>query len=188
MGTRLGDYQQYHDPTFTLGDVPGRGGVLRDYVIPQPSAELGLWCEGVAQMVGAINDASSPDEVQAAVDALNRLPELETGLTLAQRVMGSAYDVMMADGVPHTAIQHCAGTVYAWIVGGERAAERYWMSGGRPEASGPGNRAQRRQANRNGTGGNRTAEADTTQPPASGSGTTSLPTPGRRSRGRRRGR
>lgn len=177
MAKRLGEYARYHDPTLILGDVPGRDGITRDYVIPEPSAELGLWCQGVAEMYGRIDSASTPDEIKSSIDALNELPELESGLTLGQKLLGDVYGRMMADGVSHPAIQHCAGTVYAWIVGGEAAAERYWA--GRGEASRPGNRAARRAAQR--TGGSRTAEAPGTPQPGSTSGTRS------RSRSRRSG-
>lgn len=179
MALKLSGYRKYVDPTLTL-TVPGRDDVERDYVIPEPSAELGLWCQGVAQLYGQVDAASTADEIEAAVKALNDLPDLENGLTLGQKLMGSAYEAMMADGVTHPTISYCAGTVYAWIVGGENAAERFWRRGGQGEAEGPANRATRRQAAKKATkkaaASSRTTStgaAGTTHKAASGSGTRS---------------
>ncbi len=178
---KLSGLSQYFDPGLTLGGVPGRDGSEREYVVPLPDAELGLWCQLLAEAGGRIHAASTEEEMQAAIGRIEALPELKgDDLTLAQRTLGAAYQAMMADGVSHPHIQYCGATAYAWIVGGEEAAERYWKSGGRPEAWGPvPNRADRR-AGRTSTGA-----AGGTRTPASTSGTTS---PSRSSgRGRARG-
>ncbi|BCJ64152.1 DUF7426 family protein [Polymorphospora rubra] len=181
MGLNLDGYDKYVDPTLTL-TVRARDGVERTYVIPEPSAELGLWCQTVASVYGQITESSTPDQVKAAVASLNNMPELETGLTVAQRVMGSAFDAMLADGVSHPRIEHCASTVFAWIVRGEKAAIRAWrMGGGSGEAPGPGNRAERRAAEK--TGGRSTVAADATPKAAS---TSDMRSPRKSSRSRKR--
>jgi hypothetical protein len=179
MALKLSRYREYVDPTLTL-TVPGRDDVERDYIIPEPSAELGLWCEGVAQLPMQVGEESTPEEIAAITQALNSLPELRNGLTLGQKLMGGAYEAMMADGVSHPTIQHCAGTVYAWIVGGEDAAERFWRRGSRGEAEGPANRAQRRQAAKAASSRTTsTVAAGTTRRRASGSTTKSRKSSGR---------
>lgn len=164
MATTLADLDEYFAPGLTL-TVLGK-----KYVVPLPSAELGLWCQRVAQAGGAIHAAATPAEAQAAIDRVNALPELDGDLTLAQRVLGAVYEQLAADKVPHPYIEYCGATAYVWIIAGEEAAERYWTSGGRPEALSPtpANRAERRAA-----GKTSTAAAATTRTPVSSSGTKS---------------
>lgn len=180
MGTRLHDLDAYWSPGLTL-TVRGR-----EYTLPLPSAELGLWCRRLAEVTGEVHNASNEQEIQAAVARIEALPQLPGDLSLPERVLGDVYQQMAADQVPDPHIQFCGQTGYIWIIGGEDAAERYWTSGGRPEAQRPTNRQARRAQNRAGTGGSRTAEADATPAPASTSGTTSPPTQGRKSRRRRK--
>lgn len=168
---KLSGLSQYFDPGLTLGGVPGRDGVEREYVIPLPSAELGLWCQQAATAAGRIQAASTEAEVREAVERVNALPELDSALSLGQKVLGTAYAQMMGDGVAHPYIQVCAGTAYVWIVAGEDQAEQYWRSGGRPNPPGPANREQRRAAAK--SGGTSGGAAGKTRTPASGSGTRS---------------
>jgi hypothetical protein len=169
---------QYFSPGLELS-VPDASGTEHDYVVPLASAELGLWCQQLAEVSGRIHAASTPAEIQEIVDRIEQeMPRLDGNKTLAQRVLGDAYDQMTADRIPHAYVQYCGNTAYAWIVGGEEAAERYWTSGGRPgEAPSPANRAERRAAGRMNT-----AAANETRSPGSSSGTRS------RSRSSRRGR
>ena len=179
---KLSGLSQYFTPGLELCDVPGADGVGRAYVVPLASAELGLWCQMVAEVSGRIHAASTTDEIKDVVDRIERdLPDLDGGpLTMAQRTLGGAYDQMTADGVSHQHIQFCGATAYAWIVGGEEAAERYWKSGGRPgEAAGPANRAARRAVGRTSS-----AAAAATNTPASTSGTRSRSGSSRNGRGR----
>jgi hypothetical protein len=179
MALKLSGYRKYVDPTLTL-EVPGRDGVEREYVVPEPSAELGLWCQGVAALPMQIGEETTEAEAEEIAERLNGLPELKSGLTLAQKLMGNTYKQMMADGVTHPTIQHCAGTVFAWIVGGEPAAARFWRRGS-GEAPSPANRQERRAATKAAKKATKasssrttsTAAAATTQRRASGSGTRS---------------
>lgn len=176
----LGDY---FSPGLELGGVPGADGTLHSYVVPLPTAELGLWCQVLAEASGRINAASSPEEMQEIIDRAEKsMPDIAVDArTMAQRILGTAYDQMMADGVPHHYIQFCGNTAYAWIVGGEEPAERYWKSGGQlGEARRPANRQEHRAAGRTSTDA-----AGATNTPASTSGTRS---PSRSSRnGRAKG-
>lgn len=168
MGGKFGDLDGYFDPGLTL-TVRGK-----EYTLPLASGELGLWCRRTAAVAGEIHAASSEDEVQAAVDAAQDLPDLPgKRLTLHERVLGEVYQQMLEDEVPDPYIQFCGATAYVWIVGGEEQAKRFWEAGGRPESLGPGNRAQRRATTR--TAGRKTAgaAATATRRAASSSGTRS---------------
>lgn len=183
MPTTLHDLDQYFEPGLTL-TVQGH-----QYTVPLPSAELGLWCQRVATAAGAINAASSDAEIQAAVAQVEKLPELDGDLTLAQRMLGPAYDQMVAARVPHPYLEFCGATAYVWTVAGEEAAERFWIAGGRPEAlrPTPNNRAERRAAQQRKTGGTRTAAETATPKAGSTSGTTSPPTSPSSGKRKRRG-
>ncbi|MEU8821800.1 hypothetical protein [Actinoplanes sp. NPDC048796] len=178
---KLGSLGEYFNPGLEL-TVPDKDGVERDYVVPLASAELGLWCQLLAEQGGRIHSASTAEEMQEVIAAIEaELPELGVDAkTMAQRCLGTAYAEMMADGVSHLHIQYCGNTAYAWIVGGEEAAERYWRSGGQlGEAQRPANRQERRAAGRTNT-----ASANGTPSPASTRTTKSRS----RSSGRGRGR
>lgn len=171
---KLDDLDQYLNPGLIL-TVKGR-----EYTVPLPSAELGLWCRRGTVAMGDINAASTDAEMQAAVDRMQQLPALPgEDLTMSQRMLGTAYAEMVADGVEDPYIEFCGHTAYIWIIAGEEAAARWWQSGGRPEAQGPPNRAARRAVAK--AGATSTGEAGGTPSPASTSGTTS-----RRKSGRRR--
>lgn len=165
MPTTLGDLDAYFSPGLEL-TVRGKG-----YTVPLASAELGLWCRTIAEATGAVSEDSSPEEMRQAVSRLERLPQLPGEMSLAQRLLGSAYDEMVSDQVPDVYIEFCSATAYIWIIAGEEQAQRYWESGGRPEARRPGNRADRRAEAKAGVNG--TAAASGTPSPASTSGTRS---------------
>lgn len=185
---RFDEIDQYLNPGLEL---TVRGKV---YTVPLPSAALGLWCRRMAQSAGEVTAATSDEELRAAgeraVARAKNLPTLPGGkdVTFEERMLGDTYAEMIADDVPDPYVLFCAQTAYIWIIGGEVAAERYWTSGGRPEARGPvPNRADRRRAAR--AGATSTAAADATPSPASTSGTTSRRPSGQRRRGSRsRGR
>ncbi|MFF5228451.1 hypothetical protein [Dactylosporangium sp. NPDC000521] len=167
------DLDRYWDPRLTL-TVRGK-----QYTLPLPSGELGLWCRQCAAVAGEVNAASTDDELHAAVAAVEAIPDLPGKLTLHERVLGDVYQQLLDDEVPDPYIQFCGQTAYIWIIGGEGAAERYWTSGGRPELMARGNRATRRAS----TQTTSTAAASATQSPGSTSGTSSRPRSRRSGRG-----
>ncbi|TCB97584.1 hypothetical protein E0H26_11740 [Micromonospora zingiberis] len=189
MAARLTKLSEHFSPGLILADVPGRDGVEREYTVPLASAELGLWCQTIANATMQIHRASTPEDIQQAVTLIEDLPEMDDRTSLERRVLGDAYTQMMTDGVSHQHIAYCAATAYAWILGGDEAAERYWTSGGVPgEAVGPAmNRADRRANQRAGSSPTTSTGGATTTPrPASGRTTNSRR--GGRGRGRRGGR
>lgn len=181
---RFDDASQYFDPGLTL-TVLGK-----EYTLPLPSAELAMWCRAAIAVGSDLSEASSDDDIadaaKRAAERVKELPELEGETPLHLRLMGHVHQQMVDDRVPDPYIQFCLMTAYLWVAAGEAVAERYWTSGGRPEALGPGNRAERRAAAR--TGGSSAAAANVTPSPGSTSGTTSTTTSKPRSRGRRRSR
>lgn len=179
---RFSDLDEFFSPGLTL-TVLGK-----EYTLPLPSAELGLWCRRLAETAGDIHGASTDEDMQAAVSRANArveaLPRLSGDLSFEERLLGPAYAEMSANGVPDPYVQFCGQTAYVWIVAGEEAAERYWTSGGRPEAWRPTNRQDRRAQR---TGRSSTAEAAETLTAGSTSGTRSRTTSSRRRSGRGRG-
>lgn len=170
MAGKFGDLVDYFDPGLTL-TVQGR-----EYVIPLPSAELGLWCRMVADMAGHVGDDASAEDAADAAGRAAELPDLPGNLTFTERLLGDVYKQMLTDQVPDPYVKFSAATVYIWIVAGEDTARRFWEAGGQsPEASGPANRAERRAAQRSSTGA-----ATTTRPQGSSSGTSSRKRSGKR--------
>ena len=154
----------------------------RAYSVPPPSAQVGLWCERIAATAGQVRQATTDAEMAAVAERVEQLPTLPGDATFPERVLGTAYPAMVADGVDHIRLRIAAMTAFLWIVGGDEAAERFWSSGGRPEALGPDNRADRRASTT-------TAGAPTTRQPGSTSGTSPRNTSSRGARARRsRGR
>lgn len=149
----------------------------RPYTIEPPSAEVGLWCQRLAQAAGVLRAAESDTELAAAMERVGELPDLPDDLTMPQRVLGPLWQQLVDAGVDHVSIRHVALTAFAWVVADEDAARRYWDSGGHPERLAP-NRASRRSTS--------TGAESTTPNRGSSSGTTSHRT-GRRRGGRRSG-
>lgn len=149
------DLGEFFDDTLTLPI----GGV--DYVIPSPSAELGLAVEALVMRGGRITDADlvllSDDEER----------------DLYGRLLGSAWDAMLADKVAWSRMQHAGKTTMIWVAMGQEAAERAWLGKAlapvAPELE--PNRADKRAAKR--VPSTRTAGASATPAPVSTSGTRS---------------
>lgn len=144
------------------------------YRIPSPSADVGLYVQRLMEAAAWINDGQLPPG-DAPKLKLNDDEEVD----LYQVVMGPAMDEMKADGVLWSKIMLAAQTAFIWIGAGDAAAEAFWASSGDPKAVSmqANNRAERREQ-----ASKRTAEAHTTRPQASMSGTTR-----RRRRGNRQG-
>ncbi|GAA3455874.1 hypothetical protein GCM10018962_77080 [Dactylosporangium matsuzakiense] len=173
MGRTFAELDEFFSPGLTL-TVRGR-----EYVVPLPSAELGLWCRRIAAVAGDVTAASTEAEMAAAAARANeRAKELPTppgdeDLSFEQLLLGTAYDAMAADDVADPYVQFCAQTTYVWIIAGEDAAAQFWHAGGRPEAREPDNRAGRRAAAKTTGRKTSTAAGSATRRPASTSGTSS---------------
>ncbi|MEU1883432.1 hypothetical protein ABZ470_39515 [Streptosporangium sp. NPDC020072] len=98
----------------------------KTYRIPPPSAEVGLYCQRLAE--AGVAAASGKDVSEANLDDAN---ELE----LYGKVLGPVYDQLVADGVSWPRIKHVAVTAFLWIVGNDDAAAAFWEQG--PEAAAP---------------------------------------------------
>lgn len=141
---RLDELDEYLDPGLIL-TVRGR-----EYTVPLPSAELGLWLQRIAQAAPDALTAADSDDPDLIADVATRAariptPEIVRDRTLTQIVLGDdLHAQMIADGVPYPHLEHCGRTALWWILAGEQAAAAYWASGGRPEVWRPANRKARR--------------------------------------------
>lgn len=187
---KLGGLREFFDAGLTLSLPVGNpdDDVEQEFTIPLASAELGAWCHLAAQagaaMRIALSETSTDEDMQAAVARVEALPQSKPGdPTMPQRTLGTAYDEMVAAGVKDAYITFAGATAFAWILGGEEHAERYWTSGGNPKALRPTNRAERRAtANTRTTS---TAKAGGATSPASTSGTSTRQRSRRGGTGRR---
>ncbi|WP_439676002.1 DUF7426 family protein [Embleya sp. MST-111070] len=106
----------------------------RVYVVPAPSAEIGLRTQALIHAAAVAADGGRIDE-EVLGDAAER--------DLYREVLGTAHDEMLAAGVKWPALKHAAITAMVWIAQDRAAAEIYWNSGGDPNRAAP-NRAARR--------------------------------------------
>ncbi|UWM52070.1 hypothetical protein N0X72_25330 [Streptomyces carpaticus] len=140
----------------------------RTYVIPAPSAAVGLRVQAMVQAAAAAADGGRIRE-EVLSDAAER--------DHYRDVLGTAYENLLADGVSWPALKHAALTAMVWITQDRATAERFWASAD-PKAGAP-NRAARRQQDRSGG-------ASTTRSAGSTSGTSGRPARRRRPRDNRR--
>jgi hypothetical protein len=146
------DLDEFFEDTLSL-PVGGK-----TYVVPGPSAETGLW----AQRLIESGKAAYFGKATAELD-----DDEETNVY--QRVLGPAFDEMVANGVLWKRIQHCGVTALIWCAGNEAAAEQYWEHGQSPEFQARAqNRATRRSGSKKKTG---SAAATTTRKATSTNGT-----------------
>lgn len=150
--------------------VVGRDGETRTYRIEDPSAEDGLRVERITTLAARLTAGGEAADTQVLDD------EEETDLY--RLCLGGAYDELRRD-LSWSRFKHAALTAMWWIVADRETAEKWWKSGGDPEALAAPNRAARRQQSDGSSG---SAAASTTRSRGSTSGTRAA------SQGRRRGR
>jgi hypothetical protein len=150
-------FQDFRDFTDAGLALPVNG---KTYTIPPIDAATGLFCQSLLATSARLiaGQPVGDDDTELLDDAGER--------DLYRRLLGAAYEEMVADGVPWRALKLAAGVVFWDAAADRKTAERYWASGGRPEAAAP-SRAERRATTRGTPAG-----AATTTPRASGSGTT----------------
>lgn len=150
----------------------------KQYVVPEPDAENGLWLQTLWSAGVVVADAlSRGEEPDAATAELAKLDD-KGEADLRTRVLGEELMAELeADGVSPTKIKHMVMTGFYWIVLGEEPAKAYWQGRSPLEAMRPtpGNREERRAAAKS-SRSTRTPAASATQKPGSRSGTKSLPT------------
>ncbi|MEV6033565.1 hypothetical protein AB0L65_20590 [Nonomuraea sp. NPDC052116] len=124
------DLDSFFDPTLKL-PVGGK-----TYVIPPPSAEVGLLCQRLMHASMAVQAGQDVDE-----DGLNQLAETvlddDQEKDLYQRILGPAWDELLADQVVWPKIQHIGQTALIWVAAGLEAAGKHWESGPTGEAEAP---------------------------------------------------
>ncbi|MGI5178674.1 DUF7426 family protein [Dactylosporangium sp. CA-152071] len=180
MGLQLGELDQYFDPGLSFY-ATGRDDVSRQYTVPLPAADLGLWCVRAAQLQRkGRKDPSkmSPAELDELLDEVEKLPPPpgDQGLTMQERVLGETLAALVDAGVPHHYCEFAFRLAMVWIItSDDPTVEAYYRAGGRPEAPSPANREERRAAARS-SGRTSTAAVPETLTAASGSGTRSRKT------------
>ncbi|GAB2918716.1 hypothetical protein ACFMQL_20565 [Nonomuraea fastidiosa] len=124
------DLDEFFDPTLKL-PVGGK-----TYVIPPPSAEVGLLCQ---RLMHASLTAQSGQQVDE--EGLNQLAELvfddEQEKDLYRTILGPVWDELLADGVVWPKIQHIGQTALVWVAAGMEAAAQHWEAGPVGEAAAP---------------------------------------------------
>ncbi len=130
MATAFKDLDEFFDPTLKL-PVSGK-----TYVVPPPSAEVGLLCQRLMQASIAAQAGQAVDE-----DGLNELAQLvlddKQEKDLYQTILGLVWDELLADKVSWPAIQHVGQTALIWVAAGLEAAAKHWESGPEGEAEAP---------------------------------------------------
>lgn len=115
------DLDEFFDSSLRL---PIRGV---EYVIESPDAETGLWAQRLLETaVKAKRNGGELDETDAEKLVLSDADER----SMYERLLGAAFDQMVADGVPWEYLKHAGVTALMWAAGNVEAAEKYWASGG----------------------------------------------------------
>jgi hypothetical protein len=132
----------------------------KEYVIPSADAATGLQCQRLFQILAKAQDRGTEvdDDDLAKLDL-----DDEEERSLYERLLGTAMDDMVADGVAWEKVKHCGITALIWTAGNTDAAEKYWASGGIPEAQAP-NRAARRAGKGSGRSTTKASPGGTTRP------------------------
>jgi len=108
-------------------ELPIRG---KRYRVDAVDALTGLWCQRIFDTAIAVNAGDDVDEDAVAGLQLDDDEEQDFN----RRLLGPAYDEMLADRVSWEAIKMSARTVFTWTISDRETAESFWSRGGRPEA------------------------------------------------------
>lgn len=133
------DLDEFFDSSLRL---PVRG---KTYVIESPDARTGLWCQRIVAL-SAKAKAGSLDDDDAAALQLDDDEERD----LFERLLGPAFEEMVADNLPWEHVKHCGLTALIWAAGNVEAAEEFWASGGDPKAQ-PQDRKKSAKSGRQGS-------------------------------------
>lgn len=121
------DLQEYVEPWI---DLPIGG---KSYRIDSVDAETGIYCQQVLELGFAAKRGDELSEDDLSSLSLDDDEERDFN----RRLLGPAYDEMIADRVPWEFVKHAARTVFAWTVQDRATAEAVWMAGGSPEGRRP---------------------------------------------------
>lgn len=106
----------------------------KTYRIPAASIATGLYCQRAAELAlsARLGTASAEDLAALKLDD-------DQERDFNRRMLTTAYDEMVADGVDWQYVGLAARTAFQWTVNGRDVAEEYWNRGGQRAEAGPGN-------------------------------------------------
>ncbi|MFF7485647.1 hypothetical protein ACFZBC_09125 [Streptomyces luteogriseus] len=138
--------------------VKGEDGVVREYHIPDPSAEAGIKIERITSLAARLAAGGTAPNTAVLDD--------EEELDLYRLCLGPVYDKLRAE-TSWSMFKHVSLTVMFWVTTDEDTALQFWKTGEAPGKAAR-NRAERRQMSR---GSSAKGAANGTPSPASTSGT-----------------
>ena len=138
--------------------VKGEDGVVREYHIPDPSAEAGIKIERITSLAARLVAGGTAPNTAVLDD--------EEELDLYRLCLGPVYDKLRAE-TSWSMFKHVSLTVMFWVTTDEDTALQFWKTGEAPGKAAR-NRAERRQMSR---ASSAKGAANGTPSPASTSGT-----------------
>lgn len=138
--------------------VKGEDGVVREYHIPDPSAEAGIKIERITSLAARLAAGGTAPNTAVLDD--------EEELDLYRLCLGPVYDKLRAE-TSWSMFKHVSLTVMFWVTTDEDTALQFWKTGEAPGKAAR-NRAERRQMSR---ASSAKGAANGTPSPASTSGT-----------------
>ena len=164
MTSQFADLRDFFDGSLRLPI----GGVT--YTVPPVSAVDGLWAQSLLDVT---TKAQAGGDV---TDAAGKLDD-DDERNLYQRMLGSAYEKMIADGVDWPSIARAGQTAFVFLTMGEDAAVKFW-EGGSGNAPAPNREERRKVSKGSGSKTRRRASTAGTTPrkKAASPGGTSSPT------------
>ena len=138
--------------------VKGEDGVVREYHIPDPSAEAGIKNERITSLAARLAAGGTAPNTAVLDD--------EEELDLYRLCLGPVYDKLRAE-TSWSMFKHVSLTVMFWVTTDEDTALQFWKTGEAPGKAAR-NRAERRQMSR---ASSAKGAANGTPSPASTSGT-----------------
>jgi hypothetical protein len=157
---RLPELDEFLDEDLTIPLKSVTHPLGRDYTVAAPDIETVLWLKQQMRVGQAVAEGRrEPDAAELDNDE---------EIAFMRRVMGPAYDEMIADGVKSPSIQRVLSAVIAWMLSDSEDATDVWTGKAQAEAK-KENRAERRKASRGsgskkktGTGAGSSSRQDST--------------------------
>jgi hypothetical protein len=138
--------------------VKGKDGVVREYHIPDPSAEAGIKIERITSLAARLAAGGTAPNTAVLDD--------EEELDLYRLCLGPVYDKLRTE-TSWSMFKHVSLTVMFWVTTDEDTALQFWKTGEAPGKAAR-NRAERRAMSRDSSA---KGAANGTRSPASTSGT-----------------
>lgn len=122
----------------------------KEYAIPSPDAATGLWLQGLADISVKRHKGLTLTEKDAARLIIADGDERE----FFERVLGTAYQEMLDDGVAYVRLQKVTQYAFVAFTAGKQAADEAAQKGAFAGGKVRANRAERRQKPKKGKKGN----------------------------------